>query len=245
MPIPKTSTVAKIAALALAGTMAVALSACGSSKPADNSNNANNANNANTQVSQTSNTTENANTANTENTETQAPVSATPTTTFNTPGYLNRIPSLDENQEARVAGFQINGVALTGNQHDNSIAIANGYLAQGIQSEFYLNEWISIYLDDASLPMLSTDTSVVAVPHQDIETYKMALKTDLLMMAESSGGFVFDVSPENIVVEDGLNFIGNGYVNMDIGQVGEYDIIFCKGELPAYYVTVHMLPAVG
>ena len=154
-------------------------------------------------------------------------------------------PIVDENGIPKQNDFVIDGIILIGNRHeyrgdDDTMGIIDyfvqkGYNKEGLNSSFYLNEWIEMYLD-TKYTGSESDVKVVVVPHRDMNELELLSLTQLEELANEKGGFVLDYkTPE----EDNHKYIGNGYVNADYPE-GKYDILFTyKGKI-AYFINVNL-----
>ena len=155
-------------------------------------------------------------------------------------------PIVDENGIPKQNDFVIDGIILIGNRHDYrgdddtmeiiDYFVQKGYNKEGLNSSFYLNEWIEMYLDTKYTGNTS-DVKIVVVPHKKVEELELLSLTQLEELANEKGGFVLDYkTPE----EDNHKYIGNGYVNMDYPE-GKYDILFTyKGKI-AYFITIELV----
>ena len=155
-------------------------------------------------------------------------------------------PIVDENGIPKQNDFVIDGIILIGNRHeyrgdDDTTEIIDyfvqkGYNKEGLNKDFYLGEWIEMYLDTKYTGNTS-DVKIVVVPHKKVEELELLSLTQLEELANEKGGFVLDYkTPE----EDNHKYIGNGYVNMDYPE-GKYDILFTyKGKI-AYFITIELV----
>ena len=155
-------------------------------------------------------------------------------------------PIVDENGIPKQNDFVIDGIILIGNRHDYrgdddtmeiiDYFVQKGYNKEGLNSSFYLNEWIEMYLDTKYTGNTS-DVKIVVVPHKKVEELELLSLTQLEELANEKGGFVLDYkTPE----EDNHKYIGNGYVNADYPE-GKYDILFTyKGKI-AYFITINLV----
>ena len=155
-------------------------------------------------------------------------------------------PIVDENGIPKQNDFVIDGIILIGNRHDYAGRddtkgviehfVEQGYKKEGLNSSFYLGEWIEMYLDTKYTGNTS-DVKIVVVPHKKVEELELLSLTQLEELANEKGGFVLDYkTPE----EDNHKYIGNGYVNMDYPE-GKYDILFTyKGKI-AYFITIELV----
>ena len=154
-------------------------------------------------------------------------------------------PIVDENGIPKQTDFVIDGIILIGNRHEYrgddktmeiiDYSVEKGYNKEGINSSFYLSEWIEFYVD-TKYAGTESDVKVVVVPHRDMNELELLSLTQLEELANEKGGFVLDYkTPE----EDNHKYIGNGYVGPDY-PVGKYDILFTyKGKI-AYFINVEL-----
>ena len=154
-------------------------------------------------------------------------------------------PIVDENGIPKQNDFVIDGIILIGNRHDYrgdddtmgiiDYFVQKGYNKEGLNSSFYLSEWIEFYVD-TKYTGSESDVKVVVVPHRDMNELELLSLTQLEELATEKGGFVMDYkTPE----EDNHKYIGNGYVGPDY-PVGKYDILFTyKGKI-AYFINVEL-----
>ncbi|MBR1385697.1 MAG: hypothetical protein IJ568_02580 [Bacilli bacterium] len=158
-------------------------------------------------------------------------------------GVLTQI--VDEEGNPKQTDFVIDGIILIGNGHeyrgdDKTMEIIDyfvekGYNKEGINSSFYLNEWIEFYID-TKYSGSANDVKIIVTPHKTVEELEKLSLTKLEELANENGGFVLDYkTPE----EDNHKYVGNGYVNSDY-PVGKYDILFTyKGKL-AYFININL-----
>ena len=159
-------------------------------------------------------------------------------------GVLTQI--VDEEGNPKQTDFVIDGIILVGNRHGyagleaESEGImeklsANGYLKTGINSSFYLNEWIEFYID-TKYSGLESDVKILITPHKTVEELEKLSLSELEELANNNGGYVIDYkTPE----EENYKYVGNGYVNMDYPE-GMYDILFTyKGKI-AYFININL-----
>ena len=157
-------------------------------------------------------------------------------------GVLTQI--VDEDGNPKQTDFVINGIILVGNRHsyegleaDSEGILAKlvnqGYKKEGINSSFYLNEYIEFYID-TDYSGSADDVKIIVVPHKTVEELEGMSLSKLQEQAENNGGFVIEYNtPET----DNYKYVGNGYVNMDYPE-GKYDILFTyKGKL-AYFINI-------
>ena len=149
----------------------------------------------------------------------------------------------DEEGNPKQTALTVNGVILAGNQHGyNDLSntelimpqlVARGYKTEGINSSFYLNEYIEVYADTVySGP--DEAVKIVLAPQKAADEYEKMSFDELAEFALSNGGAVIDWQTPD---EENYKYIGEGYVNADF-PAGAYDLIFtCNGE-PAYYISL-------
>lgn len=227
----------KVATVALAGTMALTMVACGKKGDSDATDTEDT-----TEVTATD-TTDDADDGTTDATTTQGAASAY--AYDYTPGTLCTVMNADGTEPA-VPDFAVSGLIMVGNQQEEDAAatLAGGYRTTGLKSDYHLNEWIEFYLDDATLAQCGDDTNIVALPHSDASEYADIPYEKLTMATQTTGGFALEVSQENINRESGYNLVSSGYVNADGGITGLWDILFVKGGKVAQYVCVEMAPSI-
>lgn len=244
------SAAGKAATVAVAGAMVLAMTACGGKKEetkSDDSEKTTEVSPADTdggQAEQASDATATSATTPAETAGTTQAAGAAYAYDY-TPGTLNSVMTPDGTAPA-VPDFAITGMILVGNQQETGSVdalMAEGYKTTGLASDFRLNEWIEFYLDDASIAQLGTGMKIVAVPHGDAAAYAGIAADELALTAENSGGFVLDVAPDAVEQVNGFNRVASGYVNMDLGTPGLWDILFLKDGRVAQYVCVNMAPS--
>ncbi len=157
-------------------------------------------------------------------------------------GVLTTI--VDEEGNPKQTEFVINGIILLGNRHgydgvtDTEAVIAKlvsqGYKKEDLFKDFYLNEWIELYID-TNYSGSESDVKILITPHKTVEELEKMSLTELTELAEENGGYVIDYkTPE----ADNYKYVGNGYVHMDYPE-GKYDILFMyKGKL-AYFININ------
>ena len=158
-------------------------------------------------------------------------------------GVLTQI--IDEEGNSKQTDFVIDGIILVGNRHSYAGLEAEsegiieklasqGYKKEGINSSFYLNEWIEFYID-TKYSGSANDVKILITPHKTVEELEKMSLTKLEELANDNGGYVIDYkTPE----ADNYKYVGNGYVNMDYPE-GKYDILFTyKGKL-AYFININ------
>lgn len=158
-------------------------------------------------------------------------------------GTLTQI--VDEDGEAKQTDFVIDGIILVGNRHSyeeleaeaegvvEKLA-AKGYKKTGINSSFYLNEWIEFYID-TKYSGSESDVKILITPHKTVEELEKMSLAKLEDLANDNGGYVIDYQTPDA---DNYKYVGNGYVNMDYPE-GKYDILFTyKGKL-AYFININ------
>ena len=157
-------------------------------------------------------------------------------------GVLTQI--VDEEGNPKQTDFVINGLILAGNRHtyDGDSVEGNmeylskqGYKKEGLNKDFYLNEWIEIYID-TKYDKAASDVMIFATPHKTVEELEKLSIAKLEELANENGGFVL---PYNTPDAENYFYLGNGYINMDYPE-GKYDILFTyKGKL-AYFININL-----
>ena len=194
-------------------------------------------------------TTNNNNTNNNNNTQENSNTNNGTTPSNNTyeynyfDGKLTQI--VDEDGNPKQTGFVIDGIILVGNRHSYEgipaegegimeALVKKGYNKDGINTSFYLNEWIEFYID-TKYSGAESDVKILITPHKTVEELEKLSLTKLEELANDNGGYVIDYkTPE----ADNYKYVGNGYVNMDYPE-GKYDILFAyKGKL-AYFININ------
>lgn len=195
-------------------------------------------------------TTNNNNTNNNNNTQENSNTNNGTTPSNNTyeynyfDGKLTQI--VDEEGNPKQTDFVIDGIILVGNRHSYEgipaegerimeALVKKGYNKDGINTSFYLNEWIEFYID-TKYSGAESDVKILITPHKTVEELEKMSLTKLEELANDNGGYVIDYkTPE----ADNYKYVGNGYVNMDYPE-GKYDILFTyKGKL-AYFININL-----
>ena len=158
-------------------------------------------------------------------------------------GNLTQI--VDEEGNPKQNDFVIDGIILVGNRHSYEGIPAegeellealskNGYPKEGINKDFYLNEYIQFYLD-TQYSGENSDVKIIVTPHKTVEELEQMSLPELEEFAVNNGGFVLDYNTPDA---ENHKYVGEGYVNMDYPE-GEYDILFTyKGNL-AYFININ------
>ena len=157
-------------------------------------------------------------------------------------GVLTQI--VDEEGNSKQTDFVIDGIILIGNRHgydnitDTEAVIAKlvseGYKKEGINSSFYQNEHIEMYLD-TKYNGSTSNVKVLITPHKTVEELEKMSISELTTLAEEKGAVLDYQTPD----EENYKYIGDPYVNADYPE-GKYDILFTyKGKL-AYFINVNL-----
>ncbi len=158
-------------------------------------------------------------------------------------GNLTQI--VDEEGNPKQNDFVIDGIILVGNRHSYEgiptegeglleALSKNGYPKEGINKDFYLNEYIQFYLD-TQYSGENSDVKIIVTPHKTVEELEQMSLPELEEFAVNNGGFVLDYNTPDA---ENHKYVGEGYVNMDYPE-GEYDILFTyKGNL-AYFININ------
>ncbi len=131
---------------------------------------------------------------------------------------LGKLVVLDEHSD-----FQLDGLYLWGNYHDTEELF---YAVEGINSQFYLNEYIDFY------PQSSFDgdpdrVNIVIAHHRPLDTL---LRTDFDEVWQDAAYILYYQELD----EDG--YMDSAYVSPE-DEEGIYDIIFCCDEKPVYLMV--------
>ena len=157
-------------------------------------------------------------------------------------GVLTQI--VGEEGNPKQTDFVIDGIILVGNRHgydnitDTEAVIAKlvseGYKKEGINSSFYLNEHIEMYLD-TKYNGSASNVKVLITPHKTVEELEKMSISELTTFAEEKGAVLDYQTPD----EENYKYIGDPYVNADYPE-GKYDILFTyKGKI-AYFINVEL-----
>ena len=157
-------------------------------------------------------------------------------------GVLTQI--VDEEGNPKQTEFVIDGIILIGNRHsyydtDDTDTILNNFVKQGykkvgINSSFYQNEHIEMYLD-TKYNGSTSNVKVLITPHKTVEELEKMSISELTTLAEEKGAVLDYQTPD----EENSKYIGDPYVNADYPE-GKYDILFTyKGKL-AYFINVNL-----
>jgi len=153
-------------------------------------------------------------------------------------------PFLGEDGKPAQEEFVIKGVILAGNRHEYAgleagaegimkKLVEEGYKTSGINSSFFLNEYIEFYID-TDYTGTEDNVKIMVTPHKTAEEYEKMSFAALKELAETNGGFVMDYRKPD---EGNNKFVGENYVNIDFPE-GKYDVIFTYKEKPAYYICL-------
>ena len=187
-------------------------------------------------------TTNNGGNNNTQETDKKDDPKENKTIEYNyTDGVLTQI--VDEEGKPLQTDFVIDGIILVGNRHSYANLeagvegimeklVQEGYKKEGINSSFYLNEWIEIYLD-TKYTGIEGNVRILITPHKTVEEYQKMTAVELVTLAEEKGAVIEYKTPE----ADNYKYVNNGYVNMDYPE-GKYDILFMYNEKLAYFINI-------
>ena len=178
------------------------------------------------------------------NTNTNEPISKPGVEYDYKDGVLTQI--IDEEGNPLQTDFVIDGIILVGNRHSYAGLEADasgimeklkeqGYKKEGINSSFYLNEWIEFYID-LNYTKAASDVEILVTPHRTVEELQKLSLTQLEELANENGGFVL---PYNTPDAENYMYVGNGYVNMDYPE-GKYDILFTYQGKLAYFINIEL-----
>ena len=152
---------------------------------------------------------------------------------------------LDEEGNPTQTDFVINGLILIGNRHgydgisEGSEEIIEtfakeGFKKTGINSTFYLNEYIEFYMD-SELKGKEEDVRICVVPNDKIEKLEKMKHDDLEVLALEKGFIMNYTEPE----KTNHNYVNEGYVSMDYPE-GKYIVLFTYKNKITYYITLDL-----
>ena len=155
-------------------------------------------------------------------------------------------PIVDEDGNPKQTEFIIDGLILIGNHHsyygeeegsESTIekAVKDGYKKEGINSSFYLNEWIEIYLD-TKYAGNTKNVDIVLAPHKTVEEWEKMTKVEVMEYALQNGGYTIVYETPNA---ENYKYVNNGYVNEDY-PAGAYDLLFFYKDKLAYFVNLSL-----
>ncbi len=155
-------------------------------------------------------------------------------------------PIVDEDGNPKQTEFIIDGLILIGNHHsyygeeegsESTIekAVKDGYKKEGINSSFYLNEWIEIYLD-TKYAGNTKNVDIVLAPHKTVEEWEKMTKVEVMEYALQNGGYTIVYETPDA---ENYKYINNGYVNADY-PAGKYDLLFFYKDKLAYFVNLSL-----
>lgn len=157
-------------------------------------------------------------------------------------GVLIRI--VDKKNKPKQNDFIIDGIILIGEEHsyfdtfDSNIIINNfveeGYKKEDINSEFYLEENINIYLD-TQYEGENSNIKIIAIPHNKIEGHNNKNIEELQNIAQEKGFIIDYIKPD----EEQHKYLGSASISMDC-PAGKYDMLFIYKNNIAYYLTINM-----
>ena len=149
---------------------------------------------------------------------------------------------VDKEGKPKQTDFVIDGIILIGNRHkyydtDDTKTIINnfvkeGYKKEGINSSFYLNEYIEFYID-TKYKGLESDVKIFITPHKTVEELGKMTLSQLIDLANEKGVAIDYRTPDT----ENYKFVDEGYISIDYPE-GKYDILFTyKGKL-AYFINI-------
>ena len=144
-------------------------------------------------------------------------------------GVLNQIYDEDGNEIQK--DFIIDGISLLGNRHDGEEV---NFSKEKINSSFYLNEYIQIYLK-TEYNGSNENIKIYIIPHKTVEEIENMSKTKLAELAEEKGAIIEYNTPD----KENNNYVGEGYVNMD-NPIGKYDLLFLYKNKLTYFINLDL-----
>ena len=158
-------------------------------------------------------------------------------------GVLTQVK--DKEGNPKQTDFVIDGIILIGNRHtyvdrDDTIEtiayfVKQGYKKEGLNSSYYLGEWIEMYID-TKYTGSESDVKILITPHQTIEEFQKLSLTQLEEITNEKGGCVIEYqTPE----EDNYKYVGNGHIHQDYPE-GKYDILFYYKQELVYFIELSL-----
>ena len=152
---------------------------------------------------------------------------------------------VDENNNPVQTDFIINGILLVGKHHsyfdtnDEYVILNNyasaGYKKEDINSSFYLDELIDLYID-TNYEGDESAVKIVIAPHQPIHSLKNQSGSEIIDFAMERGGAIINYQKPN---EWNYKYVGSGSISSEY-RSGIYDIIFIYQDAPAYYINISL-----
>ena len=144
-------------------------------------------------------------------------------------GILHKI--VDEDGNVIQKDFIIEGIGLLGNRHDGEEV---KFSIDSINSSFYLNEYIQVYLK-TDYKEANENIKIYVIPHKTVEEIEKMSNTKLEELASEKGTIIEYNTPD----KENNNYVGEGYVNMD-NPIGKYDLLFLYKNKLTYYINLDL-----
>lgn len=159
-------------------------------------------------------------------------------------GVLTTI--VDEEGNPKQTDFVIDGIIIVGNHHEYrdenatesviETLVKEGYKKKGLNKDFYLDEWIELYID-TKYDKKASDVKIMITPHKTVEELEKMSLSQLEDLANENGGNVIEYQTPDT---DNFKYVGNGLIVTQDYKEGKYDILFTyKGKL-AYFINVNL-----
>lgn len=143
---------------------------------------------------------------------------------------LGKTVTLNESED-----FKLNGLIVKGGLHNygEDWKIENEeFKMQGLFKDFYLDEFIEIYIDGVYPKGSENLATIYCVPH--IEDYSQVEVSEIAAAKAFTSGELIDVSASK------LSLAVEGQINSKDFTAGLYDIVFVVGNKICYYLTVNV-----
>lgn len=147
-------------------------------------------------------------------------------------GVLQEIPGQNV---LKIKGLIVN----TGSGHHDYESIAtlyeNGYKTAGLNSEYYLSEWIEIYADTDDKGF-----AIYAAKNDPDKDYSEITVAELEKNLEGNDLPYCEV--EEGADKENYGFLASFYIHPDYNDPGLYNVFFTKGGKVAYMVQLTLVP---
>ena len=114
--------------------------------------------------------------------------------------------------------------------------VAKGYQTEGLNSEYFVNEWIEVYGEiEGNKPL-----QMIVLPNDPAVDYTKLKTADLLTAVENLPTPIFaeEVTPD----AENYGRLGSFYVHQDYYQPGLYNVFFASGDNICSMVQLNVVP---
>ena len=218
----------KLLALTLAAILALSLAACGKS----------NTDGSDETAAQT--TAAEATAAQTEAAATEAApadeTTANASSLITDGSKLGVLQTVTEQNDLVIKGL----IITTGSGHHEYPSleelVAKGYQTEGLNSEYFVSEWVEVYGDvEGDKPL-----QMIVLPNDPAVDYTKLKTADLLTAVENLPTPIFaeEVTPD----AENNGRLGSFYVHQDYYQAGLYNVFFASGDNICSMVQLNVVP---